>query len=102
MAEAGFYWEGSVKEPDSAACFMCHKVLNGWEEQDDPWQEHKKHAPQCVFVKIGKKEDEYTVEEHINLLIQFNKTSMEKYKKMCLKYKAKLEDLKENIILKAN
>uniref|UniRef100_A0A1B0D169 Uncharacterized protein n=1 Tax=Phlebotomus papatasi TaxID=29031 RepID=A0A1B0D169_PHLPP len=56
MAEAGFFCIGC----DSAACFMCGKELDGWEEQDDPWVEHKRHAPQCQFVKNWKKEDDYT------------------------------------------
>lgn len=61
MAEAGFYCIGC----DSAACFMCGKELDGWEEQDDPWLEHKRHAPQCQFVKNWKKEDDYTVGESL-------------------------------------
>lgn len=64
MAEAGFYWCGSVKEEDTAACFLCGKVLDGWESTDDPWSEHKKHAPQCAFVKLGRPQRQLTVNEH--------------------------------------
>lgn len=61
MAEAGFYWCGTAQESDTAACFLCGKVLDGWESTDDPWSEHRKHSPQCAFVKLGHKEDEITV-----------------------------------------
>ncbi|XP_055709463.1 baculoviral IAP repeat-containing protein 5.2-B-like [Phlebotomus papatasi] len=74
MAEAGFFCIGC----DSAACFMCGKELDGWEEQDDPWVEHKRHAPQCQFVKNWKKEDDYTVKEFYLLLESFLKNKLEK------------------------
>lgn len=61
MAEAGFYWCGTMQENDTAACFLCGKVLDGWESTDDPWCEHKKHAPQCAFVKLGRSEKDITV-----------------------------------------
>lgn len=61
MAEAGFFWCGSKTDPDTAACFACGKQLDGWEEQDDPWKEHINHAPQCVFVKLHKAEENMTV-----------------------------------------
>ena len=61
MAEAGFYWYGTMQENDAAACFLCGKVLDGWESTDDPWFEHRKHSPQCAFVKHGRPEDDLTV-----------------------------------------
>lgn len=61
MSEAGFYWCGTEREPDTAACFLCGKVLDGWESTDDPWDEHKRHAPQCLFAKLGKPEQQLTV-----------------------------------------
>lgn len=64
MAEAGFYWTGSEHEQDSATCFICGKQLDNWECSDDPWYEHKKHAPNCSFVKLGRPESQ--------LLVYFN------------------------------
>lgn len=61
MAEAGFYWSGNDREPDTVTCYICNKTLDGWEPTDDPWKEHAKHAPQCSFVKLGRKEAELTV-----------------------------------------
>lgn len=66
MAEAGFYYCGSKEDFDATACFCCGKVLNGWESTDIPMDEHRKHAPQCHFVKIGKPEKDLTVEEFLN------------------------------------
>ena len=37
MAEAGFYFTGGKREPDLAQCYFCHKELDGWEDDDDPW-----------------------------------------------------------------
>lgn len=61
MAEAGFYWCGTLQENDAAACFLCGKELDGWESSDNPWSEHKKHSPQCAFVKLGRVENDLTV-----------------------------------------
>lgn len=97
MAEAGFYWKGTNNEPDTAACFLCGKVLDGWEEADDPWMEHKKHAPQCTFAKNGKAEDEYTVGELIDLMHTYNKTQQEQNKRNFLKLKGKVEELKDGM-----
>lgn len=63
MAEAGFFWSGNKDEDDSATCFVCGKVLDGWESTDEPWSEHKKHAPQCSFVKFGRNESQLTVRD---------------------------------------
>lgn len=86
MAEAGFYYSGLSEEDDSATCFVCGKVLDGWERDDEPWKEvraifclpscftfitswfsmfycfqHDKHAPNCKFVKMRKSESELSV-----------------------------------------
>lgn len=61
MAEAGFFYSGTSDDDDSATCFVCAKVLDGWESFDDPWKEHLKHAPNCQFVKLHHPEEELTV-----------------------------------------
>lgn len=68
MAEAGFYWTGNSTEIDNATCFLCGKELDSWEENDDPWFEHRKRAPQCAFVKIGLPEAQITVADFISLM----------------------------------
>ncbi|KAG8950081.1 hypothetical protein FRC03_012959 [Tulasnella sp. 419] len=44
LAAAGFFYKSynlkSVKIMDEVECFMCHHSLGGWEEMDDPFEEH--------------------------------------------------------------
>ncbi|POS77032.1 hypothetical protein DHEL01_v204569 [Diaporthe helianthi] len=47
MAKAGFYFQPYPSNPDNVICFLCHKALDGWEEDDRPLEEHLKHAPEC-------------------------------------------------------
>ncbi|XP_035777385.1 baculoviral IAP repeat-containing protein 5-like [Anopheles albimanus] len=83
MAEAGFYWHGTEQEVDIAACFVCGKELDGWEESDDPWVEHQKHAPQCAFVKYGRAEGDLTCEEFGYLMMATMKMRLQnKYTQM--------------------
>ncbi|XP_058791458.1 baculoviral IAP repeat-containing protein 5 [Phymastichus coffea] len=77
MAAAGFYAVGGEDEPDLAECFMCSKQLDGWEPEDDPWQEHKKHQPNCPFVEINKTdESQLTVKELFHLMEKHYKRKM--------------------------
>jgi baculoviral IAP repeat-containing protein 5 len=78
MAQAGFYWCGNDRENDSAACFVCGKELDGWEENDDPWSEHRKHAPQCMFVKYSRPESDLTLEEFFNITEAIMKENLSK------------------------
>jgi hypothetical protein len=48
LAAAGFIFQ---KEPDFTECFACNMVLKGWEEGDNPMDEHRKLAPGCPFVQ---------------------------------------------------
>lgn len=62
MAEAGFFYTGTNDgDDDSSTCFVCGKVLDGWERHDDPWNEHEKHAPNCHFVQIHLAQEDLTV-----------------------------------------
>ncbi|XP_055683232.1 baculoviral IAP repeat-containing protein 5-like [Lutzomyia longipalpis] len=94
MAEAGFYCIGG----DEAACFVCGKELDGWEEEDNPWVEHKKHAPQCQFVKINKKEDNLTVKEFHLIVETFLKNQQEKiHKDKMMQFHRVTDTIRENI-----
>lgn len=70
LAEAGFYYIGSKHEPDAVQCFLCGKSLDGWEEEDDPWLEHKKHSSECKFAKLGKPECRLTVYEFFDVQME--------------------------------
>ena len=37
---------------DSVQCFHCGVILHSWEESDIPDEEHKKHSPNCVFMRL--------------------------------------------------
>ncbi|EFX05936.1 chromosome segregation protein [Grosmannia clavigera kw1407] len=47
LARAGFFFNPQPSNPDNVKCFLCHKDLDGWEEDDDPLQEHLKHSGNC-------------------------------------------------------
>lgn len=44
LAEAGFFFNPSVEEPDNCQCFSCGLQLGGWDEDDDPFVEQCKRA----------------------------------------------------------
>merc|ERR1711862_460507 len=65
MADAGFYMVESNDSEDLARCFYCRRELDGWEEEDDPWQEHKRRP--CPFIKKGKLARNLTVKDQMEL-----------------------------------
>ncbi|XP_077022228.1 baculoviral IAP repeat-containing protein 5 [Tamandua tetradactyla] len=67
MAEAGFIHCPTEKEPDLAQCFFCFKELEGWEPEDDPIEEHKKHSSGCAFLSVKKQFEELTLSEFLKL-----------------------------------
>lgn len=75
MAEAGFFYDESHEASDSATCFFCGKCLENWEENDDPWLEHKKHSTKtnCKFAKLQTPEAALTVEQFLQLKREFMK-----------------------------
>ncbi|ESO89215.1 hypothetical protein LOTGIDRAFT_229109 [Lottia gigantea] len=78
LAEAGFYHCPTDQEPDAVCCFMCFKELDGWEPTDDPWEEHKRHSPQCPFLKLDKPMEELTVEQFMKLEVKRQKNQVVK------------------------
>ncbi|XP_040979971.1 baculoviral IAP repeat-containing protein 5.1-like [Aquila chrysaetos chrysaetos] len=66
MAKAGFVHCPNENEPDVAKCFFCLIELEGWEPNDDPWEEHtKRHS--CDFLSLTKHFDDLTMEEYYML-----------------------------------
>ena len=66
MADAGFYFIGTDKEPDLVRCYWCRKELDGWEPTDDPAKEHSRNQG-CPFVKLGKPCAKLTVDDMLKL-----------------------------------
>ncbi|XP_053231580.1 baculoviral IAP repeat-containing protein 5 [Podarcis raffonei] len=67
MAEAGFVHCPSDNAPDVAQCFICFKELEGWEPDDDPMEEHRKHSPNCAFLALQKDIKDLTLQEFMRL-----------------------------------
>ncbi|XP_027520339.1 baculoviral IAP repeat-containing protein 5 [Corapipo altera] len=67
MAAAGFVHCPSENSPDVAQCFFCLKELEGWEPDDDPLEEHKKHSPGCGFLSLPKEPANLTLQEFLKL-----------------------------------
>lgn len=65
LAKAGFFFHPSQANPDNVACFLCHRSLDGWEEDDDPLAEHLKHSPDCgwaIVASIEQRDEELSQE----------------------------------------
>lgn len=67
MAEAGFYFCGTISTPDWVRCVVCHHEMDGWEETDIPWEEHVQHKPSCPFIQKIKDPYAITVGEALEL-----------------------------------
>ncbi|KAI0404633.1 hypothetical protein F4802DRAFT_566820 [Xylaria palmicola] len=53
LARAGFYFAPTPDKPDNTVCFLCcHKVC-GWEEDDNPFEEHLRLAPDCGWAILA-------------------------------------------------
>ncbi|KAK2801567.1 hypothetical protein FQN51_005274 [Onygenales sp. PD_10] len=52
LAHAGFYYKPTSLSPDNAACYLCERALDGWEEEDDPVTEHLKHSGECGWATM--------------------------------------------------
>ncbi|KAL8583292.1 hypothetical protein ACOMHN_043069 [Nucella lapillus] len=89
LAEAGFYHIPTDQSPDATRCFACYKELDGWEPNDDPWSEHKKHSPACPFLKMGVPVEQLTIQQLVKLEIKRQVCLMKKL------YDAKAKELEE-------
>lgn len=101
MAEAGFFHCPTKNLPDLVQCYVCFKELDGWEPDDDPWEEHASHTKDCLFVKLNKKEQDLRVEElykleaqrHINKVKQITAEKIEKFRQEALKLRSSIDDI---------
>jgi hypothetical protein len=51
MAKAGFLYAGYQ---DYTRCFFCGGGLRNWEVGDDPWVEHARLFPKCIYLRENK------------------------------------------------
>lgn len=55
LAKAGFFYSGFG---DKVVCFSCDLKLFSWNKTDEPWIEHYKNSPDCLFLKtVGYRTD---------------------------------------------
>ena len=52
MAEAGFFYTGQY---DKVMCFACGKGFYKWDPKDNPWEQHKKHSPECYHLRYHER-----------------------------------------------
>ncbi|XP_070596213.1 baculoviral IAP repeat-containing protein 5 [Erythrolamprus reginae] len=78
MAEAGFIHCPVEDAFDVARCFICLKELEGWDPEDDPMEEHRKHSPKCAFLALKKDILELTVQEFMKLRKEWMNNILEK------------------------
>ncbi|KFM56542.1 Baculoviral IAP repeat-containing protein 5.2-B, partial [Stegodyphus mimosarum] len=63
MAEAGFFHCPTDIEPDLVQCYVCFKELDGWQLDDEPWEEHYSHSKVCLFAQLRKPQKDLNFEE---------------------------------------
>ncbi|MCJ1461774.1 hypothetical protein MMC07_000373 [Pseudocyphellaria aurata] len=49
MIESGWHYCPTAESDDYAKCSYCGLSLAGWEPKDNPYDEHKRRSPQCIF-----------------------------------------------------
>jgi len=52
MVRSGWCYSPLPEADDCVNCFYCGLSLDGWEPKDDPWQEHRRRAPECHFFTL--------------------------------------------------
>lgn len=54
LSDAGFFYTGGS---DAVKCFSCSGGLRGWEEDDDPWEQHALWYSKCEYLNLIKGRD---------------------------------------------
>ncbi|KAJ8115191.1 hypothetical protein OPT61_g3104 [Boeremia exigua] len=52
LVEAGWYYDPTLDTPDGATCAYCSLSLDAWDIGDDPMEEHRRRAPDCLFFAL--------------------------------------------------
>ena len=52
LVEAGWYYDPTLDTPDGATCAYCSLSLDAWDVGDDPMEEHRRRAPDCLFFAL--------------------------------------------------
>lgn len=54
LAAAGWYYDPTSDTPDGVSCAYCHLALDAWDAGDDPSEEHRRRAPDCLFFALNE------------------------------------------------
>jgi hypothetical protein len=52
LAAAGWFYDPAGDTPDGVSCPYCHLALDAWDAGDDPHEEHRRRAPDCLFFAL--------------------------------------------------
>ncbi|KAA6414789.1 MAG: hypothetical protein FRX48_01539 [Lasallia pustulata] len=52
MVEAGWYYCPTPESDDFVKCPYCSLCLDGWEPKDNPYDEHQRRSPDCMFFSL--------------------------------------------------
>jgi hypothetical protein len=52
LAAAGWFYDPAEDTPDGVTCAYCHLALDAWDAGDDPLEEHRRRAPDCLFFAL--------------------------------------------------
>ena len=75
LLDAGFYYF----KDDAVQCWACSIVLDGWEPDDDPIKEHKKHSPHCPIFDLSDRNNPTAEEIFYIKVIRFRNDVLKNY-----------------------
>ncbi|KAH6633031.1 hypothetical protein C7974DRAFT_163593 [Boeremia exigua] len=52
LVAAGWYYDPTLDTPDGATCPYCSLSLDAWDIGDDPMEEHRRRASDCLFFAL--------------------------------------------------
>ncbi|KAI1639097.1 hypothetical protein F4809DRAFT_658419 [Biscogniauxia mediterranea] len=53
LVRAGFFFQPTDESPDNTVCFLCLRNIGGWEETDNPFEEHLRLSPHCGWAIVA-------------------------------------------------
>lgn len=54
LATAGWFYDPADGTPDGVTCPYCHLSLDAWDAGDDPMEEHRRRATDCLFFSLSE------------------------------------------------
>lgn len=54
LAAAGWFYDPTAEMPDGVTCPYCHLSLDAWDQGDDPMEEHRRRASDCLFFALAE------------------------------------------------